>query len=118
MWIKFELTSECIDGQQVRAHVTAIGPAVGGGAKISDSTGSISFEDHQDTISTSNLSGLFGTVQASIIIVWGPSVGKIRIGNAFSRGGGDPGGFDVGVVISFGSSTVLSSKTEECSCEE
>jgi len=118
MWINFELTSECVNGVQVSVEVTGIGPAAGFGLKVSETHGTISFEDHKDYISPAGLEGGFGSVSGSgVIFGEGGTIGKIRIGDAYSRGGTVTGGVDVGVTVGIGTSTITSEPIIlECEC--
>ncbi len=114
----FTLKSKCIDGKQATVEVVGIGPALGAGLKLSGSKGSIEFEDHKDSIQPNVFNGTFGTIGASFQIgKFGGSIGKIRLGSAFSRGSSNVKGIDVGVSTVMGSSTVLDVKYKVCSCE-
>ena len=118
VWMEFELTSECVDGQ--KAHVKVTAKALSVGTKgVSETYGTISFQDHQMNIDPSNLEGSFGVAGVGASVGGeGVSSGKIRIGDAWSRDSETTGGFDVGIGVGFGYSDITSIRYEDCICDE
>ncbi len=118
IWMEFILTSDCVDGQEAKVTIQAVGPAGGVGFKASESRGNISFEDHRDTIQPDVFNGGFGALQLGILVgKFGGSIGKVRLGDAYSREGGDLRGLDVGATLTLGSSTVTNVEVSSCGCE-
>ena len=118
-YIEFSLTSECVDGKKSTVEVLALGPGFGGGFDIAETRADISFEDHRDVIDPYIFKGGFGAISAGFIIgPLGKQIGKIRLGDAFSRDSADLRGLDVGVSALIGSSNVMDAKSETCGCEK
>jgi len=114
---EYELTSPCVNGQQSTVTVIAVGPAIGLGLRVSESRSNVSFEDHQSTIQPSIFNGGFGSVSGGIVVgPFGGSVGRTRLGDAYSRNSSDSTGLDVGAIGVAGTSTVTNVETRECGC--
>lgn len=130
----FDMTSECVNGKRVRARVLAVGPGAGFGAEISGTRESATFEDSLLTPDASVFDGLFLYAGAGLSIPpkqsnelgmrlagaknppHGVSASAIRLGGARALDAGFVRGFDFGIGFLIGSSTVLDSYTEDCTC--
>ena len=117
----FNLTSECIDGKQVRVRVYADGVGVGLSVfPISETGGKIEFEDDRSIPDGSVFNGEFLSLSASVAWGLGGSVSKVRLGYARSKGwGGLIGGIDSGSLIEISGTAVVTNETPiSCGCSE
>jgi RHS repeat-associated protein len=115
--MQFDLTSECVNGQQAQVSVTAVGPAGGIGLRISETYSDVEFEDYQVDIRPTIFNGTFTASSAGVIIGRrGGSIGKMRLGGAYQVGGANTRGIDVGATLATGSSTVTNVDIKDCVC--
>lgn len=121
--IKFDLTSDCVDGKQFNAQVTMVGPGVGAGLKAligADVRGNIVFNDWQNDLDPSRLEGfagiLSGGVQAGPLGLGGT---KIRLGDTFSQEVSNTFGLDLGASLVMGSATITGGRGySTCGCNK
>ena len=110
------------ESAQATIDVVFVGPAAGVGVPkiaVSESYGTISFDDHQPNITPTSFNGTAGDVSVGVGIGrLGPSYNRTRLGRAFSTGTGgtQTAGLNIGLGIVVGSSTVTSVEIENCSC--
>jgi hypothetical protein len=121
-FFRFDLTSECKCGRQVRIKGYMSTVAVGIGAKYTGSGGSASFYDYAECPDAGIANGFADMVSASNIMAFGGSCSKIQMGRLRSsppRCSGPSYGFDVSAGMYFGSSVVTSVETKSCdSCSK
>lgn len=124
-WVKllFELTSECVDGQQATIQVEANGPVTGLGMKLTFGAvdGSIAFEDFaNEEIIPGLFDGTFNFLSFSTAVGAGATIAKIRLGKALQIRSYVPlpvTGLDVSAAWSGGASDVKSVRYADCDCE-
>ena len=115
---RYELVSECIDGQRVKVVIIAGGPAVGVGVTASGSKGSVSFEDGNSVPRPDIFRGPSKFLSASYAFAGiGYGISAIELGGARSIGGGPLEGWDASIFGGAGISTVTDISYEDCSCE-
>jgi len=136
----FNLTSECVNGKQGTATVVLAGPGLGllgvdlsftsSDVKLKDSLSDVDpmvFNDPSLSggfIATAGLSfGASPAVEAGRTIAGAPpnsptgfGCAAVRLGNAGGAGCGEIRGFELGVGVFVGSSTVISSRIQTCGC--
>lgn len=128
----FSLESECACGKKVTANITAVGPSIGLGLKLTGSASAVSFNDPWQCPDANSLSGLFLTAAAGISFGAipnpnnpriGPGLPGLGVGVSYTQMGdaisiGWPPGYTVGrdksVSATLGSATVTSSKVTSC----
>lgn len=120
----YTLTSDCVGGKRQIITVVYVGPGVGAGIPkfaTSESSGAISFNDHQSDVSANSFNGAGGDLGVGFNVgTWGPSFNRTRLGKAYSTGSGGSQNFwvNIGATLTLGSSTVTDVRTEDCSCEK
>jgi RHS repeat-associated protein len=131
--VKFDLQSECVNGNRVRATVLAVGPGASIGVEFSATHESVEFVDNLSLPDPSALSGVFlyagggfslppsAAMRVGIILGGGDpngphgvSASAIQLGRARSLGAGFVRGFAANIGFLVGSSTVLNSEVEPC----
>jgi hypothetical protein len=133
-YTRFELTSECVNGQRATVHIDAVGPTVNLGLKVSFSLSDVAFDDYLPYLDTRVFNGVFLLASAGVTFGTTPirgaaSVGAgrtglgigltiARLGNAFSLPfwPGPILGRDFSIGGTIGSSTVTYAKMEPCTC--
>lgn len=91
---QFSLDSECACGKKVHVEITAVGPSVGLGLKVTSSFSNVSFDDGQACPDPNGFSGIFLSSAAGL------SFGAIPLPYPYTRiGFGQPGvGVGLGIV--------------------
>jgi hypothetical protein len=114
--LKFELTTDCVNGKRGYAEVVAGGPTVGFGVKVS-ATGvsQVVFEDYLSHINPFVFEGL----AKFVVFSWaagtmGYSWQAIELGGARLIGGGFQMGYDASATGGIGYSRIEASRIEDC----
>lgn len=113
----YDLVSECINGQRMRASIVAGGFALGAGAVATGTSGSAAFEDANTVPDASVFQGTsyYGSIGLAFIGI-GYQASGYRLGDAWSIGHGYQFGWDASALGGAGISTVVDSKVETCGC--
>lgn len=136
----YDLTSECVDGQQANVKGYAFGGAAGVGLTVAGSKSTAVFQDNETTLNPGGFNGDFAMISAGIAFGSGRgtqdfaantaldaagrgrgpngvSYSDIILGNARSSGFSAVFGFDASASLTAGSSMVTSSSTTKCGCK-
>lgn len=124
-----DLRSDCTGGKCARAKVHAVGPALGVGLKgyppFGGTLSSINLEDSSPVADPDVLNGWFSIWSAGFTPGIGVGCATMSVGGsggALTRAArgtacGWSYGFDIGLMGTPGSSTVMESSVEDCGCE-
>ena len=128
----FSLESECACGKKISVDITAVGPSVGLGLKVTGGASAVTFKDPWPCPDENSLSGLFLTGAAGISFGAIPNPNNPRIGTGLPGLGlgasytqmgdaisiGWPPGYSVGrdksISATLGSATVMGVKVKSC----
>jgi RHS repeat-associated protein len=140
---QFDLTSECVNGQQANVKGYALGGSAGIGLTLTGSRGTSTFEDNERTLNPNGFNGRFAIYGAGLAAGRGrpgnlasefglAAAGKppadngiswsdVVLGNARTTEGTNVGtikGFDFSASFTAGSSIVTSSSITSCTCSK
>ncbi|NJB92548.1 RHS repeat-associated protein [Xanthomonas arboricola] len=131
---RLSLNSECVNGEQGRAEVVAIGPTIGveikGVPPFSLTTSTVTLQDRLNYVNPNVLNGWFSMWSAGITAFGGYGFSMIQVGgdggslNPPERSGaynflenGPSRGFEIGAGGVAGSATVVDSSISKCGCK-
>lgn len=114
----FNLTSECVRGQQWNVKVTAHASVVGVGLPISIVGSKVTFDDGLDYINPYVFNGRFSYYSIGVAMGAGMGYSKMALGNALASGIGAYGGLDGYASVASGYANVTSAGVKECTCEK
>lgn len=109
-WFVFTLTSDCVKGKQAFVRVRANGSGAGAGfSPITNTGGSVEFEDGLDYVDPHVFDGEFATMYGGAAAGIGYGWSAYRLGGAVSSFSGAPqAGFDPGSIYElYGTSRVV-----------
>lgn len=113
---RLTLTSECVRGQQWNVAVTAVASVTAFGLPISITGSKVSFDDGLDYVNPYVFNGKFSYYSLGTALGAGYGYTKMAVGGAITSGHGFYGGVDGYVSGGFGSASVTSATSSECSC--
>jgi hypothetical protein len=122
---KYFLTSQCVNGQSASVTVYATGPAVGADIEgLPPVSGSyddeVEFNDHTTGVNPSVFNGTYISFSGGFVPGVGGGAHYTQLGGAnagpTSLQGGWSYGFDFGVGLTVGTSTVVRSSVSSCGC--
>ncbi|UOT00934.1 hypothetical protein LZZ50_07705 [Xanthomonas arboricola] len=131
---RLSLNSECVNGEQGRAEVVAIGPTIGveikGVPPFSLTTSTVTLQDRLNYVNPNVLNGWFSMWSAGITAFGGYGFSMIQVGgdggslSPPERSGaynflenGPSRGFEIGAGGVAGSATVVDSSISKCGCK-
>jgi hypothetical protein len=117
-FIKYEMSSECINNKRAIVTVYAVGPTGALGLEVSVTEGDINMHDFNDSIQPSAFNGGFATLGGGVALGKGWSSSNTTLGHVFADKPfniGDVKGIDATLIgLTMGTSTVWDVKWEEC----
>jgi uncharacterized protein RhaS with RHS repeats len=115
----YTLMSPCVGGKRTVVKVLGKYSGVGVGSPYSYTGSNVTFRDSRPAPDPNVFNGDYSKVSAGAAFGGGYGYSAIAMGTAGSPwGGGGEAGFDLGVSLSLaGSSEVISSRVEACTCE-
>lgn len=117
-YFQFDLTSDSVNGKRVHVIVLVAALGAGVGFTYTGSGSAESFHDYRDVLDPNVFNGGFGNIAASSVFGAGGSLGKTRLGHAWTSTGlsGPVYGLDFSAGAFIGRSFVSSSDETTCGC--